>query len=386
MGLKIVVACDKYKGSLSALEVCNTIAETIKEVDSRIDVVTVPVADGGEGTVNTLVESQNGKLVKVEVKGPLGEPVEASFGIIKGNIAVIEMAAASGVWLVPKDKRNPKETTTYGTGQLIEKALDMGCKKIIIGIGGSATTDAGMGMAQALGIKFYGKGNKELGLGGKQMKEVKKIDTKNIHPRVGEVEFDVACDVDNPLWGKRGAAYVYSPQKGADQKMVEELDRGLRNIAKVIKKDLGKDIGNIKGAGAAGGLGAGLAAFLEAELRPGVDIVIEAVSLEKKIKDCNLVISGEGSMDKQTYYGKSAYGVAKVASKYDIPVITINGSVFGQRTEIEKKYSKLFSGNFSIINRPMSLDEAIKNSRQLLKNASRELIIFYLNIIRKMRK
>ncbi|MFO7929397.1 MAG: glycerate kinase, partial [Candidatus Humimicrobiaceae bacterium] len=304
MGLKILVACDKYKGSLSALEVCSSIADTIREIDKEIEVVVAPMADGGEGTVSTLVESQDGRLINLEAKGPLGDPVKSRFGIIKGDIGIIEMAAASGLWLVPKGRGNPMEATTYGTGQLIREALNLGCKKIIVGIGGSATTDAGMGMAQALGVRFYGKKGEELGLGGKEMQKVERIDMSGIHPGVGQAEIDVACDVDNPLYGRKGAAYVYSPQKGAGKKMVEELDRGLRNIARVIEKDLGKDIRDMKGAGAAGGLGGGLAAFLGAKLRPGVDIVMESISLESKIEDSDLVISGEGAMDEQTYYGK----------------------------------------------------------------------------------
>ncbi len=386
MGLKILVACDKYKGSLSALEVCSIVADTIREIDKDIEVVVAPMADGGEGTVSTLVESQDGKFINLEVRGPLGDPVKARFGIIKGNVGIIEMAAASGLWLVLEGRGNPMEATTYGTGQLIGEALDLGCKKIIVGIGGSATTDAGMGMAQALGVRFYAENGDELGLGGKQMQKVERIDISGTHPGVGKAEIDVACDVDNPLYGRRGAAYVYSPQKGAGKKMVEELDRGLRNIARVIEKDLGKDIRDMKGAGAAGGLGGGLAAFLGAKLRPGVDIVMESISLENKMKGSDLVISGEGAMDEQTYYGKSAYGVARLAYKYSIPVITINGSVFGDRRDIKEEYSRLFSGNFSIINKPMELDEAIRDTKKLLKNATRELIIFYLNIFKKMRK
>ena len=378
MKIKILVASDKYKGSLPALEVCNIIKDTIKKIDKNIEAAVSPMADGGEGTVETLVESEKGRYVKLNVTGPLGKPVGAKFGIIRGDIAVIEMASASGLWLVPEKNRNPMETTTYGTGQLIKKALDMGCKKVIVGIGGSATTDGGIGMAQALGVKFYDDRGKILGFGGKQLLKVKKIDTSSIHPSVKSARFDIACDVDNPLTGKDGAAYVYSPQKGADEKMVEELDRGLANLAEVVKMDIGKDIKNLKGAGAAGGLGAGFAAFLNAKLRTGADIVIDATGLDKKIKGADLVITGEGALDRQTFFGKSAYGVAMLVKKYNVPVITINGSVLISRDDINGKNYNLFSGNFSIINKPMNLEAAVKNSRKLLENATEQLIRFYL--------
>jgi glycerate kinase len=374
---KILVASDKYKGSLSAVEVCSIIKDAIKKIDGGIDVVVGPMADGGEGTVETLVESQKGKYIVSDVTGPLGEKVKARIGIIGGNTAIIEMASASGLALIPKEKRNPMETTTYGTGELIKKALNIGCRKVIIGIGGSATTDGGMGMAQALGVKFYNSCSNLLSFGGRQLLKLKRIDMSNIHPAVSNIEFNVASDVDNPLTGKNGAAYVYSPQKGADREMVKKLDNGLVNFSKIIKKDLGKDISNLKGAGAAGGLGAGLHAFLNATLRPGTDIIIEANDLESKIKEVDLVITGEGAMDKQTFFGKSSYGVAMLARKYNIPVITINGSVFMSRDDIDRKNTSLFCGNFSIIKRPMKLEDAVKNSRILLESAAQEIITFY---------
>jgi len=374
---KILVASDKYKGSLSAVKVCSIIKDAIKKIDGEICVIVSPMADGGEGTVETLVESQKGKYIVSDVTGPLGEKVKTRIGIIGENTAIIEMASASGLALIPKKKRNPMETTTYGTGELIKKALNIGCRKVIIGIGGSATTDGGMGMAQALGIKFYNSCSNLLGFGGRQLLKLKRIDMSNIHPAVSNTEFNVASDVDNPLTGKNGAAYVYSPQKGADRGMVKKLDNGLVNFSKIIKKDLGKDISNLKGAGAAGGLGAGLHAFLNATLRPGTDIIIEANDLESKIKEVDLVITGEGAMDKQTFFGKSSYGVAMLAKKYNIPVITINGSVFLSRDEIDRKNTSLFCGNFSIIKKPMRLEDAVKNSRNLLESAIQEIITFY---------
>jgi len=384
--IKIIVACDKYKGNLSAFEVCNTIKNAILKVDGSIEVVINPMADGGEGTVETLVESFNGSFVNVKVKGPLNEDINARFGIINIDTAVIEMASASGLWLVPENKRNPLKTTTYGTGQLIKKALELGCTKIIIGIGGSATNDAGMGMAQALGVKFYDKENNILGYGGEQLLKINRADISGICPLIKKAKISAACDVDNPLFGPKGAAYVYSPQKGADKEMVRILDRGLKNFSKVVSKTLGRDIGSIKGTGAAGGLGAGLVAFLGAELKRGADIIIEATSLEKKIIDADLVIAGEGVMDIQTFYGKSSYGVAKLAKKYGIPVITINGAVDISHEKIDPKSINLFDGNFATVNKILTLEEALRNGKKSLENITQELMRFYLSTITRYRK
>ncbi len=380
---KIVIACDKYKANMSALEVCETIKEAALDVDRDISVVISPMADGGEGTVDTLVESLDGRYIDLVVSGPLGEKVDARFGIIKDNTAVIEMSAASGLWLVPESQRNPLKTTTYGTGQMIKKAFDMGCKKIIVGIGGSATNDAGMGMALALGVKFYDRDDRLLEPVGRNLIKLARIDIKDIHKAVRYSSIYVACDVDNPLYGKNGAAYVYSPQKGADPEAVEILDKGLANFAEIVKKDLDIEVRDLKGAGAAGGLGAGLVAFLGAELRPGTEIIVEATSLGEKIKDADLVITGEGAMDNQTYYGKSAYGVAKVAGVYGIPVITINGSVDISYNDIEEEKQKLFSGNFDTVSKTMTLEEAIKNGKQDLYQAAREVLKFYISIINR---
>ncbi len=381
MDQKILIASDKYKGSLSAPMVCNIIKDAILGIDKNIEVVCSPMADGGEGTVETLVESQDGRFIESEVMGPLGQPVMARFGMIRDDsIAIIEMASASGLVLVPEGSRDPMETTTYGTGELIKKALEMGALKIIIGIGGSATNDGGMGMAQALGVKFFDSGGKLLGHGGKSLQKLAGIDMAVVHPAVSGCKFEVACDVDNPLTGKNGAAFVYGPQKGADENMVRALDRGLSNFAEVIRKDLGKDIEGLKGAGAAGGLGAGLVAFLDGELVPGTDIVIGVTGLEDKIKDVDLVITGEGAMDRQTFFGKSAHGVARLAKKYNKTVITINGSVFAFRGDINKENSSLFDGNFSIINKPMILEEAMDSAGKLLREAAAEIINFYLSV------
>ena len=381
--MKIVIASDKYKGSLSALEVCTIIGKAIKELDPKIEIEISPMADGGEGTVGTLVESLDGKIIKADVAGPLGEKVQAELGMLSDGTAIIEMASASGYVLVPPDKRDPMETTTFGTGELMKRALDMGSKKIIVGIGGSATNDGGMGMAQALGYEFIGQKDEILGFGGKQLQKLRRINTDNVHSKLSSAAIEVACDVDNPLFGKRGAAYIYGPQKGADPEMVKELDRGLENFADIVMRDMGKEISELPGAGAAGGLGAGLAAFTGAHLRPGTDIVIEVTGLDKKIKDADLVITGEGAMDEQTFYGKSPFGAANLASKYNVPAISINGSVIAERNKINIKNSSLFAGNFSIINRPMKLEEAIRQAPELLAAAATEIIGFYLKIVSK---
>ncbi|MCL5073119.1 MAG: glycerate kinase [Actinobacteria bacterium] len=382
MKTKIIVACDKYKGNLSALQVCSIIKDAINEtaqyLGEKVDIIINPMADGGEGTVDTIVESLNGKFVNLKVTGPLGNKVISKFGIIGEKTAIIEMSAASGLWMVPKNRRNPLKTTTYGTGELIKKALEMGCCKIIIGIGGSATNDAGMGMAQALGVKFYDINKNLLGFGGEELTKINKIDITGINPMINSAKFEIASDVDNPLFGPNGAAYVYGPQKGADNEMVKLLDEGLRNFSRVVKKSIGKDITSIKGAGAAGGLGAGIVAFLNASIKHGVEIIIEATDLERKMNGADLVITGEGEMDSQTFSGKSSYGVAMLAKKLNIPIITINGSKDFNLNEIGKEKLRLFSGNFAIVNKPMNLEEAIKNGKFLLGEMTKELIRFFL--------
>lgn len=380
--LKILIACDKYKGSLTASQVCKTIENAIKDLDSSVITELNPMADGGEGTLETLVDSLDGEYIDATVKDPLGNDIRARYGMLKDKTAVIEMAAASGLWLVPFEKRNPMETTSYGTGQLIRMAIENNARKIILGIGGSATNDGGMGMAQALGIRFYDDNKNLLGFGGKQLLKLKKIDMSGLIKGAENVLFECACDVENPLTGKNGAAYVYGAQKGADFKMIRLLNRGLINFSQIIKKDLNKNIRDLRGAGASGGLGGGMVAFLDARLRIGVNIVMDVTGLEKKIKNADLVITGEGAFDRQTFFGKSAYGVANLVKKYNVPVITINGSVLTDRNSISRENNELFSGNFSILNKPMELSEALEDAEILLYNTTKELIGFYLRTIR----
>ncbi|AZR72898.1 glycerate kinase [Anoxybacter fermentans] len=363
--MKILIAPDSFKGSLTAIEVAENLASGLKKANSQFEIEILPMADGGEGTVRSLVDATNGRIVKKVVTGPLGEKVEAFFGILgDGKTAVIEMAAASGLPLVPRDKRNPLKTTTYGTGELIKVALDEGCRNLIIGIGGSATNDCGIGMAQALGGRFLDANGNNVGFGGGELKKIEKIDLSNLDPRIKEANIQVACDVDNPLYGKNGAAYIYGPQKGATPSMVKELDDGLKHIAMIINRDLKIKVDNIPGAGAAGGLGAGLMAFLNAELKPGIDIVIEASRIEEKVKEVDLVITGEGKIDSQTIFGKTPIGVARVAKKYSKPVIGIAGSLGAGALKV---YDHGIDALFSIINAPMTLDTAIEKTPILLE-------------------
>lgn len=335
--LTIGIAPDSFKGNLTALEAATCIERGLRRGMGRISVRKIPMADGGEGTVRAIVEATGGTLLTRTVKGPRGKAVRAHFGMSgDGRTAVMEMAEASGLALLTPQQRNPMVTSTYGTGQLIKAALQKKVQKVLVGIGGSATNDGGMGMAKAVGIRFLDARGKELPEGGGALQRLARIDASGLDKRLRGVRVEVACDVDNPLAGPQGAAYVYGPQKGASAAMVKKLDAGLRNLAKVIKRDLGKDIAKVPGAGAAGGLGAGLMAFLDGVLRPGVDIVIDSVKLERKLKGCDLVITAEGRMDGQTVYGKTPAGVAKIAKKLGIPVIGLAGC-FGN--DVKKVHS-----------------------------------------------
>ncbi|HAZ37923.1 MAG TPA: glycerate kinase [Clostridiaceae bacterium] len=370
--MKIVVAPDSFKGSLTAMEVAEAIERGIKKVDEKIEVIKAPMADGGEGTVQSLVDATGGKIIETFVSDPLLRRIKAFYGILGDNkTAVIEMAAASGLPLLREDERNPLKTTTYGTGELILDALNRGCRNIIIGIGGSATNDGGEGMAKALGVEFTDRDGKDIGFGGGSLYKLYKIDLSKIDKRIYECNISAACDVDNPLCGERGASFVFGPQKGASPKDVKILDNNLRHYGEMIEKTLGKKIINYEGAGAAGGLGAGLLVFLNAELKRGVEIVIETTGLEKKIKDADLVITGEGMIDFQTAFGKTPYGVVQVASKYGVPVIAIAGGIGKDANTL---YNKGFKSIFSIVDRPMSLNEAMENGSMLLEDTAERIM------------
>ena len=326
--MKIVIAPDSYKGSIYAPEVARAMREGVLRVEPEAETVLVPAADGGDGTLETLVETSGGEIRTVEVTGPMGEPVAADWGAIGGGkTAVIEMARTSGLALVPLDRRNPLESTTYGLGEMIREALDAGFRRFILGIGGSATNDAGAGMAQALGARLVDRDGACLPFGGAALARLDRIDVSGIDPRTREAVFLVACDVNNPLTGPEGASAVYGPQKGATPDMVAQLDTALAHFAEVAKRDMGADVSDVPGSGAAGGLGAGMMAFLDGQLRPGVDIVLETVAFDSHLEGAALVITGEGSMDFQTVYSKAPIGVARMAKARGIPVIGISGSL-----------------------------------------------------------
>ncbi len=370
--MKIVIAPDSFKGSLSALEAGNAIKEGILRVLSGADIEVIPMADGGEGTVDALVTATDGRFIIEEVNDPLMRKIKAKYGILGDGItAVIEMAAASGLPLLAPEERNPMITTTYGTGELIKSALDKGCRKLIIGIGGSATVDGGAGVAQALGAKLIDGYGNNIGFGGEGLNYLEKIDISGIDSRIYETEIIVACDVDNPLIGPRGAPAVYGPQKGATPEMVSKLDEYLNKYADIIKRDLNIDVKDIPGAGAAGGLGAGLIAFMRAKLKSGIEIVIEASGFEEHLNGVDLVITGEGKIDQQTVYGKTPIGVAKTAKKYGLPVIAISGSIGEGASAV---YSNGIDALMSIISYPMSLEEAMDNAFKLISDAAERTI------------
>lgn len=359
--MKIVLAPDSFKESMTAKEVCQKIEKGLKKILKNVECISVPMADGGEGTTQSLVDATNGEFFTIDVTGPLGDVVKARFGILGDKkTAIIEMAQASGLELVPREKRNPMITTTYGTGELIKKALEKGVSTILIGIGGSATNDGGAGMFQALGGKLLDKNGNDIGFGGGELSKLDRIDISNLDSRIKDVEIIVACDVQNPLTGKNGASHIFGKQKGANEEEREILDKNLKHFAEIIRKDIGKDVENIAGAGAAGGLGAGLMAFLSAKLKKGVEIVIEYSELEKKIQGADLVITGEGSIDGQTRFGKTPYGVAKTAQKYNIPVIALAGNI-GEG--VESLYEYGFTAIFPILTKVETLDDAIKNGK-----------------------
>jgi len=371
--MKIVIAPDSYKDSLSAPEVCETIKSGIRLVNSGIETDSMPIADGGEGTVRVLAAATNGSLFETVVVGPLGEEIKAEWGILgDGNTAVIEMAAASGVPLLPENKRNPLHTTTFGTGQLIREAVNKGCKRIIVGIGGSATTDFGTGMAQALGVRFRNSRNEEITeyMSGRLMGEVAAIDMSGLGDSLKGISISVACDVTNPLLGEKGAVYVYSPQKGATPEMCEVLESNMEHISRLAADRL-RDVRSIPGAGAAGGLGGGLIAFLNARLLPGVDLVLEAARFEQRIKDADLIITGEGKIDNQTIYGKVISGICGSAKQFNVPVIAIVGSLHASFQDLRKIG---LTACFSICSGPMSLDSAKENARELLLRTTCEVM------------
>lgn len=370
--MKIVIAPDSFKGSLTAMEAAQAIDKGIKKVSTDITTILVPVADGGEGTMESLVAATNGRIVPVTVKGPLLQSVRAAYGVLGDKeTCVIEMANASGICLLKQEELNPMNTTTFGTGQLIKQALEDGYRKFILAIGGSATNDGGAGMLQALGMKFFDLEGKLIGYGGSELSRLVKIDDSEFDPRIRNSEFLIATDVQNPLIGKDGASYVFGPQKGATPEMIEILDRNLKHWADLIEEKTGIRLHDKPGAGAAGGIGGAFQAFFPSVTKRGIDIVIEYSKLVDHLSDASCVFTGEGQIDFQTASGKTPMGVAEAAKKENLPVFVLTGSI-GQGIEVLYQYG--ITSVHSIINAPMSLQEAIERAEDLLAETAEQVM------------
>ncbi|WP_330961470.1 glycerate kinase [Photobacterium sp. 53610] len=369
--MKIIIAPDSYKESLTAMEVADAIERGFRQVMPDADYHKLPMADGGEGTVRSLVDATGGQIIHQHVTGPLGNQVEAFYGLLgDGKTAVIEMAAASGLHLVPMHERNPLLTTSYGTGELIKAVLEQHIEHLIIGIGGSATNDGGAGMLQALGVRCLDQHGQEIGRGGGVLSDLTTIDVSGLDSRLAVLRLEVACDVDNPLCGAHGASAIFGPQKGATPAMVAQLDRNLSHFAGLLSRQLGRDIGHTPGAGAAGGMGAALLAVLGATLRPGIEIVMDAVRLEDAITDADLVITGEGRIDSQSIHGKTPVGVARAAKRFGLPVIGIAGSLSEDCSVV---HDQGIDAVFSIVNRACDLDEALSQGAANLELTARNI-------------
>lgn len=367
--LNIVVAPDSFKGSITSREATEVMKQAILDVDASFEVVCKPMADGGEGTLDALFGSTEGERIPMICTGPLGETIQTSYGILASGTAVIEGAAVAGLVQVPKEKRNPDHTTSFGIGEVILDALDKGCSDIIIGIGGSATNDGGMGMLQALGMKIYDKSDQLLGIFGNDLKNVQRIDVSGLDARLSEMNIQIACDVDNPLCGEKGATVVYGRQKGATSEQVQQYDSALDSYSQKLESILGKSFKYKAGAGAAGGLGFALLA-IGANLMSGAKLVANATGIAEAIKYADVVITGEGQSDVQTLYGKAPGYVASIANQYQIPVVLLSGSIVGDTEELRKT----FSGCFSITAGPITLEECMGSAPELLREKTMQII------------
>lgn len=369
--MKIIIAPDSFKESLSALVVAEQIEEGFREIFPDAEYVKLPMADGGEGTVAALVAATGGRVIEAQVTGPLGEKTAAFYGVTgDGRTAVIEMAAAGGLALVPSALRNPMKTTSYGTGELIRLALDAGLRDLLVGIGGSATNDGGAGMLQALGVRLLDGQGQEVGPGGGCLDQVARIDCSGLDSRLEPCRISVACDVDNSLTGARGASAVFGPQKGASPEMVARLDANLGHFSRLVARDLGVEVADIPGAGAAGGMGAALLAFLGAELRPGIDVVSKVVGLERLLVGAQLLITGEGRIDSQTVFGKTPVGVARMAKRQGVPVIALAGSLSADAAVV---YPHGIDALFSVVPGVCSLDDALSGAAQNVRSTARNI-------------
>lgn len=365
--MKVVLAPDSFKGSLSAIEVVEAMKKGITSIDPAAVICEAPMADGGEGITDNIVQLFNGRTEYLEVTGPAGKPTRAKYGVFRENICVIEVAETSGITLLTEDELDPLKTTTFGLGELIKAALDKGYRSFIIGLGGSATNDGGAGMAAALGYRLLDKDGNDIAYGGGALSELASIDAKNADARIAESEFVIACDVKNPLCGENGASRIFGPQKGADEAAVKVLDDNLKNFAEVIKECPDKDIAEVPGSGAAGGLGGGAIAFLNGRLTEGITIMTELSELDQKIKTADLVLTGEGKCDGQTLNGKTPYGVARIAQKYDVPVVMLAGIV-GKGAEA--LYQNGVSDIYCIKPDDVTVEYSLKHADKLVETAS----------------
>lgn len=364
--MKIVIAIDAFKGSLTSIDAGNTIKSAILKVKPDADVIVKPMADGGEGTTDALIDGLNGRKVNITVTGPLGTAVNAYYGILpETNTAVMEMAQAAGITLISENQKNPFIATTYGVGEMILDACKKGCKNFIIGIGGSATNDGGLGMLKALGYSFLDLNGKDVGAGAKALSHIQTIDDKNVSPLLASCNFRIACDVNNPLYGPNGATYIYGPQKGVTKEQLPILDNSMKHFAHISSDFLGVEHTNTPGAGAAGGMGFAFLSYLNASLIPGIELIIEAVDLENAIKECDIVITGEGRLDYQTAMGKAPVGIARLAKKYNKKVIAFAGSVTEDAVNCNQAGIDAF---FPIIRGITSLEDAM-----ISENAKRNL-------------
>lgn len=370
-----ILVPDSFKGTLSAIEVCNIMKSSIKKLYKDANIISVPVADGGEGTVDAFLYALGGKKKSVWVSDAFNEQkILAHYAMLKDDIAVIEMAACAGLPLV-KNRLEPDKTTTFGVGELIIDAINNGAKKIILGLGGSATNDGGCGMAAALGVKFKDEQDQEFIPTGGTLSQIYKIDMNNIYSKIKDVEFISMCDVDNPLCGKLGASAVFAPQKGADEDMVKLLDEGLAYLAKIIKRDLHIAVKDIKGAGAAGGLGAGSIAFLQSKLTKGIDVILDTINFDELASKADIVFTGEGKFDSQSLHGKVVMGVANRSQKYKTPVIVVTGAI-GEN--IQEAYNKGITAIFSINKEPMEFSKSALKSKE-------NMILTMENILRLLK-
>lgn len=372
--MKFILATDSFKESMTSKEACNAMERGIKKIIKDAECIKIPMADGGEGTVEALVYATKGEFKNVMVTPPMieEEKINAVYGILgDGKTAIIEMAAASGLELVKRERRNPLKSTTFGTGELILDALNNGVKNIIIGIGGSATNDGGVGMLMALGAKFYDIEGKEIGVGGEELLRLERIDISNLDTRLKDVNIEVACDVTNPLIGEKGASRIFGPQKGATHEIVEILEKSLTNYGRVIKNELGIDILYVEGAGAAGGLGGGILAFLDGELKRGIEIIIKYSKLKEQIQEADFVFTGEGAIDSQTIFGKTPMGVASVAKEFGVKTIAFAGKV---DEDVENLYDLGIDAIFSIMLGVTDLDTALKNGEKNLEKTVENVV------------